>query len=142
MPKVEVVLVAKGRAASYLRKAEEFCRAAAQQIEAERFDAALLCAVHAGISSADAYCVAVGSRRSKDPDHLRAADLLEEIGKSSPPVREKATQLRALVRQKNRVEYEDKPCSTSDASTAVRRCERLVAWVRSELEKSGVAAST
>lgn len=89
MPRIAVVLVARGRAAVYLRKAEQFCRAAAQEADAERFDAALLCAVHAGISGADAYCVAIGGRRSKEADHLRAADLLEEIGKRSPPVRDR-----------------------------------------------------
>jgi hypothetical protein len=139
---VDVALVAKSHAGGYLRKAEQFCLAAAEAIGAERFDAALLCAVHGGISSADAVCVALDGRRSKDADHLRAADLLEEIAKNSPPIREKAAQLRALIRQKNRVEYEDKPASHSDAADAVRRCERLVEWARTELARTGITTST
>ena len=142
MPKVEVVLVPKSHASGYLRKAEQFCLAATEAIGSERFDAALLCAVHAGINSADAVCIALDGRRSKGPDHLRAGDLLEEIAKDSPPIRENVAQLRALIRQKNRVEYEDKPASRSDATDAVRRCERLVEWARSEVARTGITTST
>jgi len=98
--------------------------------------------VHAGINSADAVCIALDGRRSKGPDHLRAGDLLEEIAKDSPPIRENVAQLRALIRQKNRVEYEDKPASRSDATDAVRRCERLVEWARSEVARTGITTST
>jgi HEPN domain-containing protein len=142
VPKVQVVLRPQSHASTYFRKAEEFCLAASQELELGRFDASLLSAVHAGISSADAVCVALGGRRSRDADHLRAADLLEEIAANSPPIREKANQLRALIRQKNRVEYEDKPASRSDAVDAVRRCGRLIEWARSELMKAGVLART
>jgi len=51
-------------------------------------------------------------------------------------------QLRALTRQKNRVEYEDKPASRADATDAVRRCERLVEWARSEVARTGITTST
>ena len=135
MPKVEVVLLPRGNATGYLQKARQFCVAAARELEDDRFDAALLCAVHAGISAADAVCIAFAGRRSKDAEHLRAADLLEEIAKNSPPVWEKAGQLRALVRQKNRVEYEGKAASGPDAVDAVRRCQRLVEWAESEITR-------
>jgi hypothetical protein len=46
----------------------------------------MLNAVHAAISATDAVCVALAGRRSEDPDHQRAADLLQEIGGKSGDV--------------------------------------------------------
>ena len=62
-----------------------------------------------------------------------AAALLEEVGRNSSEYRTKANQLRALINQKNRVEYEDKPASRKDAQDAADRCERLVLWATQEL---------
>jgi HEPN domain len=119
-----------------LRKAEQFCTAAAAALAADHYDAAMLDAVHAGISSADAVCVGLGGRRSADPDHMRAADLLETVGANSPPIKEKAQVLRSLIQLKNRVEYEDKPATRVDAETAAKRCERLVSWAKEELVRA------
>jgi len=117
----------------FLTKAKQFCESAVQQLQDGRFDSTVLCAVHAGISTADAVCIGIGGRRSGDPNHLVAAALLEEVGRNSSEYRTKANQLRALINQKNRVEYEDKPASRKDAQDAADRCERLVLWATQEL---------
>ena len=133
MPKVKVILTSRSKAPLFLAKARQFCDTATQQLQDSRFDSTVLCAVHAGISSADAVCVGVNGRRSGDPNHLMAAALLEEVGKGSKEYHAKANQLRSLINQKNRVEYEDKPASRKDAEDAADRCTRLVLWADQEL---------
>src|SRR2546422_6838324 len=133
MPKVKVALMSRDHAPTYFRKASEFCAAAASALAAERHDAALLCAIHAGISAADAVCVALGGRRSMDPDHQRAVDLLEEVGARTPEMRTKRQQLRGLLALKNLVEYETRAATAAEAADGAKRCERLVDWARSEL---------
>lgn len=139
MPSVKVVQVERHRAAHFLAKATQFCEGAREQFDSEHYDAALLLAVHAGITGMDAVCVALGGRRSVDQNHLRAADLLEAAGRNAAPFVEQANKLRALIGQKNRVEYEDKRASRKDASDAVTRCERLVAWAGEELRRLRLA---
>jgi len=136
MPSVKIVQTERPNARQFMEKALEFCAAARQQLDMERYDAALLLAVHAGISGADAACIGLGGRRSADPDHLRAADLLAATGRNAPAFVEQANKLRALIGQKNRVEYEDKRATVKDARDAVARCERLVTWAREELIKA------
>ena len=141
MPKVKIIQRPRADAPGYFRKAEQFCVAAAAALKADRYDAAMLCAVHAGISSSDAVCVGLGGRRSGDPDHMRAADLLETVGANSPPIKEKAQLLRSLIQLKNRVEYEDKPATRVDAEAAAKRCERLVSWAKEELIRARLLPS-
>lgn len=136
MPSVKVVQTERHQARHFFEKAVQFCDAARRQLDLEQYDSALLLAVHAGISGADAACAGLGGRRSVDPNHLRAADLLESVGRNTAAFTEQANKLRALIGQKNRVEYEDKRATRKDASDAVARCERLVAWTRDELTQA------
>ncbi len=96
--------VSRSQARLYLSKAEQFIEQARVAFDAGRYDAAQLDAIHAAISGADAVTVALVGRRSTDPDHQRAADLLEEAAASSPEVRERSRQLRARLARKNAVE--------------------------------------
>jgi predicted ATPase len=73
------VAVARREARMYLRKAGQFLEEAHEAVAAERHDASLLNAIHVAISAADAVTVVLAGRRSADPDHQRAADLLEEM---------------------------------------------------------------
>jgi len=98
MPKVKVIVTARHKAPLFLTKAKQFCESAVQQLQDGRFDSTVLCAVHAGISTADAVCIGIGGRRSGDPNHLVAAALLEEVGRNSSEYRTKANQLRALIK--------------------------------------------
>ncbi|MCA1708226.1 MAG: hypothetical protein LC808_35095, partial [Actinobacteria bacterium] len=76
----------RSEARLYLSKAQQFSAEAAAAMKGSRNDAAMLNAVHAAISATDAVCVALAGRRSADPDHQRAADLLQEIGGKSRDV--------------------------------------------------------
>lgn len=88
----------------------------------------MLNAVHAAISAADAVTAALAGRRSADPDHARAADLLEEVAARSGEIKARVRQLRALLAKKNAIEYESRRASAKEATQAVERAERLVAW--------------
>lgn len=130
MSRRKIVEVRRADAVQYLDKASEFALEAQHALDAARHDAAMLGAVHAGISAADAVTVALAGRRSADSDHQRAADLLEEVGRNSSDIRRRVRQLRALLAKKNTVEYENKRTTGPEATDAVRRSVRLVAWAR------------
>lgn len=118
----------------YLAKAEQFSAEAIAAIKNSRNDAAMLNAVHAAISATDAVCVALSGRRSGDPDHQRAADLLQEIGGGSKGIASHVRQLRMLIAKKNVVEYESRRASAKEATEAVQRAERFVSWARQTIE--------
>src|SRR5258706_7013922 len=101
MAKGKTTQVRRGEAKLYLEKAVQFIEQARSGLDAGRHDAALLDAIHAAISSTDAATIALAGVRSTDPDHRRAADLLEEVAASAPERRERARQLRALLTRKN-----------------------------------------
>lgn len=124
---------ARGSAPDYLAKSEEFLGAARRALEDDASDAAMLNAIHAGISAADAVCVALAGTRSTDPDHARAVDLLEEVGRGAPEFRDKAKQLRQLVTKKSVVEYEARRARAAEARDSVRRAERLAMWARTQV---------
>ena len=132
MPKVKVIVTARHKAPLFLTKAKQFCESAVQQLQDGRFDSTVLCAVHAGISTADAVCIGIGGRRSGDPNHLVAAALLEEVGRNSSEYRTKANQLRALINpeEPRRVVLGHAMGEKQDAAD---RCERLVLWATQEL---------
>jgi HEPN domain-containing protein len=127
------VKVERTQARSHLEKAEEFLAAADSSLESGRHDAAMLDAIHAAISAADAVTVALAGVRSTDPDHARAADLLEEVGPSGDVARH-ARQLRQLIARKNVVEYEARRSRATEASDAVKRARRFVGWARTVVE--------
>ncbi len=126
----KTVVVARPEAALYLRKAEQFLEEAHEALAAERYDACLLTAIHAAISGTDTVTVVLAARRSADPDHQRAGDLLEEVAGSAPAVRERVRQLRWLLARKNLVEYESRRATAREAEEAADRATRLVAWAR------------
>jgi hypothetical protein len=128
MAKGKTAQVRRGEAQLYLDKAVQFIEQAREGLDADRNDAALLAAIHAGISGADAVTVALAGVRSTDPDHQRAADLLEEVVASAREGRERARQLRALLARKNTVEYESRRATPRDARDGVDRAGRIVDW--------------
>jgi len=87
----------------------------------------MLDAIHAAISAADAVTCALAGVRSTDPDHSRAADLLEEIGPKGE-VASHARQLRQLLANKNAVEYESRRTRAGEVSDSLKRAERLTEW--------------
>lgn len=124
----------RSEARIYLAKAKQFSAEATAAMKGSRNDAAMLNAVHAAISATDAVCVALAGRRSADPDHRRAADLLQEIGGKSRDITNSVKQVRMLLAKKNVVEYESRQTSSREASEAVKRASRFVHWASQTVE--------
>ncbi len=124
----------RSEARLYLAKAQQFSAEAIAAINNSRNDAAMLNAVHAAISATDAVGVALAGRRSTDPDHQRAADLLQEVGGRSRGIVSHVRQLRMLLAKKNLVEYESRQASAKEAREAVQRAERIVRWASQTIE--------
>ena len=136
MAKGKTTQVRRGEARLYLDKADQFVEQARFGLDAGRNDAALLDAIHAAISGTDAVTIALAGVRSSDPDHQRAADLLEEVAGSAPEVSERARQLRALLARKNTVEYQSRKASAREAREGVDRAGRIVDWAKGVLENA------
>lgn len=131
--KIATLGVERGNSATYFRKAAQLCEAAGNAHARGHFDAALILAIHAGISASDAVCIGVGTRKNKDA-HERAPDLLEEVGGHATAFEVAAKWLRQLLAQKNRIEYENKRATERDAELGRRRCGNLVTWAKGVLE--------
>jgi hypothetical protein len=88
MPKRrKTVAVSRAEARLYLEKAQQFLQEGRSALERSQFDAAMLNAIHAAITASDAVTAVLAERRSADPDHQRAVDLLEEVAGHSGEIR-------------------------------------------------------
>ncbi len=137
----KTVVASRAEARLYLEKAQQFLEEARSAVGSSRHDASMLTAIHAGISAADAVAVALAGRRSADPDHQRAIDLLEEIVGSSESVKTHVRQLRMLLAKKNVVEYESRQASAKEAADAVERADRVIAWARETVRRANLSRS-
>jgi hypothetical protein len=59
--KIATMGVQRVHAETYFRKARELCQGALAEFNAERYDATLILAIHAGISAGDAVCIGLGT---------------------------------------------------------------------------------
>jgi HEPN domain-containing protein len=130
MAKGKRISVERTAARSYLDKAHEFLAAASMSLDVGKRDAVMLNAIHAAIAATDSVTIAFLGVRSTDPDHLRAADLLEEVGGGGIEMKGHGRQLRQLLSQKNVTEYESRRATMREADQAIKRAQRLVDWAR------------
>lgn len=121
-----------------LEKAEQFLQEARSALERSRHDAAMLNAIHAAISGSDAVTAVLAERRSADPDHQRAVDLLEEVAGQSEEIKTRVRQLRMLLAKKNIVEYESRRATAKEAVESVERAERFIEWARQIVDRARV----
>lgn len=139
MPKGrKTVAASRADARLYLGKAEQFIDEAKLAAEASRHDAAMLNAIHAAISAADAVTIVLAGRRSSDPDHQRAVDLLIEVGRGSESINAHARQLSTLLSRKHQAEYESRRARAVEAFDAVSRARRIVDWARETVSRARV----
>lgn len=139
MPKGrKTVAASRADARLYLGKAEQFIDEAKLAAQASRYDAAMLNAIHAAISAADAVTIVLAGRRSSDPNHQCAVDLLIEVGRGSESINAHARQLSALLARKHQAEYESRRARAVEASDAVSRASRIVDWARETVSRARV----
>lgn len=120
-------------AGRYLHKATEFFETMQQSMQAKRWSAAGLNAVHCAISACDAVLVFYTEQRSADSDHEAAVYLLASLAKV-PEARQKAETLRKILQVKNVVEYEDRAVQMHEALELTKLTERFYRWAQGMVE--------
>ena len=100
-----------------------------ESIQASRWDAVGLSAVHCAISSCDAVLVYYTQQRSASSDHEAAVYLLSSLAKV-PDAKQKAETLRQIFQKKHLIEYEDRNFSAAEVSGTAKLTERLFRWAQ------------
>lgn len=123
----------KAKFRNYLRKFEEFERAASGAAARGDWDAAVANAVHAGIGLTDALAVFYLGKRSAAQDHAQSVSLLDELGLDRKEVGRASSHLTDLLRVKNLAEYEERLLGPKDSEQALNHLRRLREWTRGKL---------
>lgn len=118
---------------NYLRRSEEFQRAANSAAEREDWDAAVANAVHSGISMADAVAVFYLGKRSVAQAHEESVSLLGQLDVDKKEVRRAASHLTELLKVKNLAEYEERLLARQDSEQAMKHLDRFKTWARRKL---------
>ena len=124
--------VARERHATYLKKAQEFLRAAESAVEVGDWDAVGLNAVHAAISAADALLVYYGGVRSTGESHHDVAGLLAHHVKDDQ-LSSKTQTLSKVLSYKNLAAYEDREVTEAEGREAVKMARRFLDWAQSRI---------
>jgi HEPN domain-containing protein len=129
--------VNRSQVSNYLRKAEQHLAESLEALSAERWDTAVLLAIHAAIAAVDAVCVASAGVRSASRTHADQPRLVRELLLDNEDARRAAMQLQGLIDRKNTVEYEARRCRPEDAQIRTRQAQRIVEWVRTVVTWTG-----
>ena len=78
-PSIPVRSVNRTHATNYLRKAEQHLAESLEALSADRWDTAVLLAIHAGIAEADAACVACAGVRCASQTHADQPRLIRNL---------------------------------------------------------------
>jgi HEPN domain-containing protein len=132
---VRVRHVDKSLFKNYLRKSEECIDTASECLKRGRWNAAVVNAVHCGISACDALTVFVLGVRHAGERHEDAISLFQTVGLPRDVLTAKSRQLSRLLGIKNAAEYEERLMNENDAREAVRDTERFFGWVKEYLSK-------
>ncbi len=116
----------------FLRKADEFYEMMQHSLMKEKWNAAGLNAIHAGISANDALLTFHFGLRSISPKHDDAVKLLISMMKRDD-TENKVKHLRRLISVKNLVEYDGRLLSRYEAESLAKHAERFLVWVKSLL---------
>jgi len=104
-------------------------------LEKKPWNAAVINAVHCGISACDALTVFVLGGRHAGERHEDAISLFQTVGLPKDVLTAKSRQLSRLHGIKNAAEYEERLMNENDAREAVRDAERFSGWVKEYLSK-------
>ena len=127
--------VDKSNFKNYLKKAEECFSAASECLRTKRWNAAVINAIHCGISACDALTVFMLGVRHAGERHEDAISLLQTVNLPNNVLTTKSKQLSRLLEIKNAAEYEERLMNENDAKEAVRDTERFLNWVKEFLNK-------
>lgn len=131
-PKPQTRPARRADASAYLRKAQEFLKAAQDSLALSNYTATVGNSVHAGIAAADAISVA-RTRAVWRGEHAQVAGHIEAAGEEG---KQAARQLRRLIPMKTRAEYDPAPMRAADAQTAIQAADRIVSLAAAVLSAS------
>jgi hypothetical protein len=120
---------------NYLKKSEECFGAALECLKTERWNAAVINAVHCGINACDSLTVFMLGVRHAGDRHEDAISLFHTVNLPRDVLTVKSKQLSRLLGIKNAAEYEERLMNENDAREAVRDAERFFSWVKEFLSK-------
>jgi HEPN domain-containing protein len=124
--------VSRERHGTYLKKAQEFLRAAESSAQVGDWDAVGLNAVHAAISAADALLVYYGGVRSTGDSHHDVAGLLRQHIKDDQ-LGSKIQTFSKVLCYKNLAAYEDREVTAAEGRDAEKLARRFLEWAQSRL---------
>ncbi len=120
---------------NYLKKARENLDTAKECLNAGRWNAATINAIHSGISACDALTVFMVGVRHAGERHEDAITLLQTLTLPKDILASKGRQLSRLLAIKNAAEYEERLITQKEAAEAVRDAERFLDWAETLLRK-------
>lgn len=121
---IRTAYVPKADYINYLKKAEEFLSSAQDSLIREKWNAAGLNAIHAGISSADALLVFLHGVRSTSPKHDDMLKLFTNLIRHKG-IEENISHLRNLISMKNVVEYDQRLVVQNEAISLSKHAEKV-----------------
>ncbi len=124
--------VARERHATYLKKAQEFLRAAESAMQVRDWDAVGLNSVHTAISAADALLVYYGGVRSTGESHHDVVGLLAQHVKDDQ-LGSKTQTLSKVLAYKSLSAYEDREVTEAEGRDAAKLARRFLEWAQSRL---------
>lgn len=116
-----------------LAMAHELMETAEWALGSERWRAAALDAIHAGICAADAALIAVAGLRSVSRDHGKVTELLSDHVSAFTATQRR--QLAGLLKEKNEVSYEQRQVTAVEARQMVDQARRFVTWADSVVDR-------
>lgn len=125
--------VSRIRFTTYLRKAQEFLRAAESALKVGDWNAVGLNAVHSSISAADALLVHNKSLRSTGESHHDVVALLR-LHLKDPQLGSKILTLTKILDYKHLAAYEDRSLTEAEARDAEKLSRRFMDWALSLLD--------
>ncbi len=126
--------VDRGLYVNYLQKGEENLFTANKALSDRVYNSAAVSAVHAAISSADAYCVFGLKKRCASENHKDTAILIGEVP-ARQGLSEKIKKLfESIIRIKHMAEYEERLVRQKEAEKAVKEAGELLNLIKSELK--------
>ncbi len=127
--------VDRSKAGFYLQKAKECENSMERAFEAGEWNACVINAVHAAISSADALCIAKLGIRNAGERHEDAVVLFLRINPESPEIKNSVRHLSELLSIKTDAEYGERLFQQKDAEMAKKHAERLFLFVKERIQK-------
>ena len=118
---------------NYLKKAREFLNVCDNSFLKEEWNAAVVNAIHAGISASDALTVFFKGVRHAGERHEDVIRLLNTLDLRD--IKDKNRHILNLLDIKNKAEYEENLMSMKNAESAKKSAERFLDYVKNILKE-------